>query len=112
MNAVMNMRSLALMLPVLLLIALPAYALSLDAARDQGYVGEQRDGYVGIVKNAPGVKELVNDVNTKRKIEYQKISAKNGQPVNVVAKIAAEKIINKLKSGHYYQDGGGNWVKK
>lgn len=108
----MKTRFLALILPVFFLIALPVYALDLESARDQGFVGERLDGYVGIVKDAPGVSALIGDINAKRKTEYQKISAKNGQPVDVVAKIAAQTIIGKLKSGHYYQAPDGSWKRK
>jgi uncharacterized protein YdbL (DUF1318 family) len=108
----MKTRFFALILPVFILIALPAVALDLQSARDRGYVGEQRDGYVGIVKDSPGVAELVSDINAKRKREYQKISDKNGEPVNVVAGVAAESIIAKLKPGHYYQGPDGSWKQK
>ncbi|MCL4678802.1 MAG: DUF1318 domain-containing protein [Alphaproteobacteria bacterium] len=108
----MKTRFLALILPVFLLIALPVYALDLDSARNQGLVGERLDGYVGVVKDAPGVSALVADINAKRKAEYQKISAKNGKAVDIVGKIAAETIIAKLKPGHYYQGPDGGWKKK
>lgn len=108
----MKARFFALILPVFLLIALPVFALDLDSARDQGLVGERLDGYVGVVKDAPGVSALVAEINAKRKAEYQKISAKNGQPVDVVAKLAAPKIVAKLKPGHYYQGPDGGWKKK
>ena len=108
----MKTRFLALILPVFFLIALPAYALDLDSARDQGLVGEKLDGYVGVVKDGPGVAALVSEINAKRRVEYQKISAKNGKPVDVVGKIAAETIIGRLKPGNYYQGPDGSWKKK
>ena len=108
----MKSRFFALILPVFFLIALPAYALDLDTARDQGLVGEKLDGYVAVVKDGPGVPALVSQINAKRKAEYQKISAKNGEPVDVVAKLAAPKIIGNLKKGHYYQGSDGSWKQK
>lgn len=42
-----------LLLACLLILALPAWALNLDEAKHQGLVGEQADGYLGIVTSAP-----------------------------------------------------------
>lgn len=95
-----------------LLIAGQAFALDLSQARAQGLVGEKQDGYVAVVKPSPDVQAVVNDVNARRKAEYARISAQNGQPVSVVGKIAAEKIINGLPSGSLYQGAGGGWTSK
>ncbi len=92
------------------MLATPAFALDLQAARMQGLVGEQNTGYAKALK--PEAASLVAEVNAKRKAEYQRISAQNGQPVDVVAGLAAEQIISKLPSGVAYQDASGNWVKK
>jgi len=87
--------------------ALPALALDLQTARGQGLVGERSDGYVAAIK--PEAKALVNEVNAKRKAEYARISKENGQSVDVVAKLAAEQVINNLAAGAMYQDANGNW---
>ena len=45
----------------------PAYA----AARAEGLVGEQPDGYLGIVGSAtPALRTLVNSINIQRKAAY------------------------------------------
>src|ERR1043166_8631785 len=95
------------------LAALPAWAgLDLQAARSQGLVGEKADGYVSGLKNSPDVTALVAEVNARRKAEYASISKKNGQSVDVVAKLAAEEIINKLAPGASYQGPDGSWKKR
>jgi uncharacterized protein YdbL (DUF1318 family) len=92
---------------LLVLLSLPAMAMDLQGARSQGLVGERLDGYVqAIDASAQG---LVDEVNAKRKAEYARISKENGQPVAVVAKIAAEQIIANLPAGAKYQDSSGNW---
>ena len=73
-------------------------ALDLPEARTQGLVIERQDGYIKAVNNDSKVQELVNKVNAVRKAEYQRISKENGQPVEVVAKIAAEEIARKIKN--------------
>lgn len=95
-----------------LLFAGQAFALDLSQARSQGLVGERLDGYVAVVKPAADAQALANDVNARRKAEYERISKQNGQPVSVVGTIAAEKIINGLPSGSLYQGAGGGWTSK
>ena len=94
------------------LIAWPAMALDLQSARSSGQIGEKLDGYVAAVAPSADVNALISEVNAKRKAEYARISAQNGQPASLVGKVAAEQIINKLPSGALYQDVSGNWKKR
>lgn len=93
-------------------LAFPTWALDLQQARSQGLVGELPNGYVGVVQSNPEAQKLATDVNARRKQEYQRISKENGEPVAVVAKLAAVQIIQKLPSGSLYQSPDGRWVKK
>ncbi len=95
-----------------LFFSLPAMALDLQEARNSGLVGESRTGYVEAVVNRPDVQALVSEVNAKRKIEYARISRENGQSADVVAKLAAEQIVNRLSPGAYYKDAGGSWKQR
>ena len=53
----------------------PAY----QAARAAGEVGEQPDGYLGVVGSAsPAVRALVNNINIQRKAAYTQQSAASG----------------------------------
>lgn len=85
---------------VFTLISSQAFALDLQQARSQGIIAEQPNGYITVVKNSPEAAKLASDVNAARKQEYQRISQEKGQPVDVVAKIAAEEIARKLNSGN------------
>lgn len=89
-----------------------AFALDLSGARAQGIVGEKLDGYVAVVKPSAEAQALVNDINTRRRAEYDQISRQNSQPVSVVGKVAAETIINGLPSGSLYQGADGSWKTK
>lgn len=95
-------------------IATPALAMDLDGAKAQGLVGERPDGYVGAVSSNPSgeVAGLVSSVNSARKQQYTSIATKNAQPLPVVEKLAAEKLIQRLDSGQYYMGKSGNWEKK
>lgn len=93
--------------------ALPSAALDLDAAKQQGLVGEQTDGYVAAVAAAPSadVQELVADVNAKRKVAYQEIAQKNGTKVEDVAALSAQKLITRAPAGAWIRDKG-QWYQK
>lgn len=93
-------------------LASPAFAIDLQSARSSGIVGEKNDGYVAVLKASSEADALAAEVNARRKAEYTRISKENGQPVDVVAKVAAEAIINKLSAGSSYQATDGSWKKK
>lgn len=108
----MKLRLLSAAALVLSLAALPAFAADLHTARTQGLVGEKLDGYVAAIQNTPEIQALVNDVNAKRRDEYNRISKANGQTPDVVGKLAAEEIYKKLQPGSPYQGPGGGWQKR
>lgn len=89
-----------------------AFAITLDEAKANGLVGEQLDGYLGLVVQNAKAQEVVADVNAKRRELYRKLAEKNGVSLEVVAKLAAEKAAEKTQSGHYIQNMDGEWVKK
>ncbi|AMX02945.1 YdbL family protein [Microbulbifer thermotolerans] len=96
-----------------LLFTLPALAITLDQARNQGLVGEANSGYIAVVsKSTPELEKLVADVNAKRKAEYARIAKRNNIDIAQVAARAAEKLEARLATGHYYQDSRGRWVQK
>lgn len=59
----------------------PAYA----AAREAKEVGEQPDGYLGVVKGGPAIQALVRDINIKRKAAYTQSAQANGSTVEQFA---------------------------
>jgi uncharacterized protein len=99
-----------LMTLVLATLAFPAAALELSDARASGAVGEKSDGYVTALK--PEASALAAEVNAKRKAKYAEISKQNGQPVDVVAKLAYPQIVSGLPAGAKYQDSSGAWKTK
>jgi uncharacterized protein len=89
-----------------------ASAMSLDEAKSKGFVGEQANGYLGIVSNPdPEVQALVADVNRQRKTKYVEISNKNGTTMAAVEALAGEKAIQQTPKGRFVQSNG-NWQKK
>jgi len=97
---------------LLLTLAVPALGLDLDEARTQGLLGEQADGYVGIVASStPELEKLAADINGKRKAHYADIAARNGTPIEAVAALAGKKLVEGAPAGQFVKTNGG-WMKK
>lgn len=103
-----------LALASLVLLALPAWALSLDEAKDRGLVGERSNGYLGIVVDNPGsdVRSLVADINRKRKEAYQDSAKSAGVELQVIEARIGQRLQNKAEPGHYIETGDGRWRRK
>lgn len=110
MRNVLKMMTLA----ICLLLTTTALALTLQEAKSQGLVGEQRDGYVGfVVSDVPvDVRALVRDINSRRRVLYQEIAEENGIRLEQVAALAYEEAVEETRSGHYVQNASGAWQKK
>jgi uncharacterized protein YdbL (DUF1318 family) len=93
------------------LLALPAFALDLDAAKADGLVGETSTGYIAAVKPSADVDALVSSINSQRKVYYQEIATKNGISLQAVEVRAGQKAIEKTTTGNYINNGTG-WQKK
>lgn len=83
----------------------PAYA----EARAKGQIGEQPDGYLGIV-GAPtdALRRLVADINLQRKAAYAE-SAKDGSTVEQFAFVSGCNLIAKTAPGEKYRTPAGEW---
>ena len=95
-----------------LLMSANAYALTLQQAKTQGLVGEQTNGYLGLVVNNPEAKQLMLSVNSKRKQHYQTIAKKNKLTTSDVANRAAKKAIAAADKKHFVQNTAGKWQQK
>jgi len=84
----------------------PAYA----AARSSGEVGEQTDGYLGIVgAPTPALRALVNNINIQRKAKYTQ-GASNGATVEQMAFTSGCNLILATAPGEKYQTPNGGWA--
>lgn len=92
----------------------PSWAIDLQDAKAQGLLGEQPNGYLGLVNaNAPAeVKTLMKNINAKRKEEYQAIAQRNHTQLNVVEALAGKKAIERTPGGQYIRLPSGQWTKK
>ena len=84
----------------------PAYA----AARADGSVGEQIDGYLGIVGEAtPTLRDMVNDINIKRRAVYTQRARSNQATLEAYATTAGCQAIMRTVPGEKYQAPDGTW---
>jgi len=89
-----------------------AWALNLDEAKSGGMVGETPSGYLEAVGNqSDAVKNLVKNINGKRKAQYKSIAQKNGASLQAVEALAGEKAMKAAGKGHFIKVNG-KWVKK
>ena len=88
--------------------------MSLADAKQQGLVGEQYDGYLGVVTSTSfsAVQSLVTSVNTKRRAEYQRIAKTNAISVADVEALAGQKALKKTLPGNYVKAQGQGWRQK
>lgn len=98
----------------LMVASLAVGAMDLQQAKEAGWVGEKRDGYLGVVSaSAPAdAKKLVDEVNRLRRQNYESIASKNKLDLRTVEQLAAEKAIQKTEPGHYVQSADGGWTRK
>lgn len=90
-----------------------AWSADLRQAKEAGQIGEQPDGYLGIVGSVPAdVRALVSDINQKRRDAYQGIARDNGTTLKAVEIMAGQKAIDKTPSGQFIQSSSGQWIKK
>jgi hypothetical protein len=97
-----------------MLVAANAAASPLTQPKADGWIGEQADGYLGLVReDAPApIKLLVEQVNAKRKAGYMEIAKQQGVPLSEVEKVGGKTAIEKTLPGNYIRDTDGVWHKK
>ncbi|WP_419810148.1 YdbL family protein [Sphingomonas sp.] len=84
----------------------PAYA----AARSAGQVGEQPDGYLGVVgAGSADLRALVSSINIQRKSAYTAKAQASGATVEQLAFTSGCNLIAKTSAGEKYRTPGGAW---
>ncbi len=96
-----------------LLVSFSSWALELDAAKQMGLVGEQTNGYLGLIASSHNeAAALVSDINQQRKQRYQDIASRQNTPLANIEKLAGDKLVQKAAAeGHYYQTASGSWAR-
>lgn len=99
-----------------MMMSAPARAQSgaVAQALATGSVGEQSDGYLGVVGSVSAdVKAEVEAINIKRRAAYTDLAAKRGVTVaDVAAATGCQTLANRVKTGQAYRIAGGAWQTK
>ena len=109
----MTKLSKAIMIFLLMFNTACVFAADLQQAKSEGLVGEQLNGYLGVVsaEASSDVRTLVSDINAKRKAKYESIASQNSTSLETVELLAGKKAIEKTRAGNYVQTATG-WKKK
>ena len=85
-----------------------------EQARAAGQVGEQADGYLGIVSTAtPDLKSRVDQINIKRRALYTQSASERDVTVDAMAAATAcELFQSRIGPNQAYRDETGTWRKR
>jgi uncharacterized protein YdbL (DUF1318 family) len=88
-------------------------AVPLNDAKRAGHLGEQADGYVGVVPGAPpSARALADRINGERAPHYGEIAANTETTPAAVAAIAGQKRIARASPGEWIRDANGKWQQR
>ena len=115
----MRTLKLAIFAAAALLLASPAFAdlaadkATVTAAKAAGTVGEQADGYLGIVSSADGtVTAAVTAINAGRREVYSQTATKSGVTPDAAGQATGAQLIANTPAGQYIKPIGGAWTRK
>ncbi len=95
--------------------AASAASAVVENAKNNCIVGEQADGYLGVVSGESASAEVqreIRDINQQRKTVYANLAKRNGVTIEVTAALTAEKLMNQATSGQCVRLSSGEWVKR
>jgi len=102
-----------------LLLAAPVHAdiaqakAVVDAAKAKGVIGEQADGFLGVVRGSDAaVVRAVAEINAGRAEAYREAGAKAGTSAEVAGAAAAQQLFARTPPGRYIKPAGGDWTRK
>ncbi len=82
-----------------------------EQAKAMGIIGEQPNGYLGVIKQSSDADLIVSNVNEWRKKRYQQTALEQGIPLNSIENGAGQRLYQRAEPGHYLLING-KWVKK
>ncbi len=88
---------------------------TVDAAKARGEIGEQIDGYLGVVDGASPSADVINaykEINIARKALYTQAADAGGVQTSIFAQLTGEKTIKKAPRGQFVKDVSGVWKRK
>jgi uncharacterized protein len=85
-----------------------------DAAKAQGIVGEQADGFLGFVSGSgdAALTAAVREINEGRAQVYRDAAQRTGASAAAAGQAAFQQILARMPAGQYYRPLNGSWTRK
>lgn len=86
-----------------------------EEAKSKCVVGEQSDGYLGVVDSAAAsetLKREVRNINQQRKAHFAELAAKNGITIEDAAALTGKRLVEGASSGQCVRMPDGSWAKQ
>ena len=85
-----------------------------DAAKDEGQVGEQADGLLGFVQATDDASlcSAVAEINAARTELYADVAERYGVDPAVVGAASFRRRFDAIPPGQWYRDAHGTWIRK
>lgn len=93
----------------------PQQKALIDAAKVEGVVGEQADGYVGFRTSSSdaALQSAVTTTNAARREAYARSAAQAGTTPDVAgARMFESQLLPRITSGQWYRNAAGQWVQR
>lgn len=87
----------------------------IDAAKAEGVVGEQADGYLGFRSGGgdAALREAVQVTNDGRRRAYERSAEQAGTSADVAgARMFEINLLPRISSGEWYRNAQGQWVQR
>ncbi|MDP2764693.1 MAG: YdbL family protein [Brevundimonas sp.] len=87
----------------------------IDAAKAQGAVGEQADGYLGfrVPSSDPALTEAVQVTNAARREAYARSAQAAGTTADIAgARMFEGQLLPRISTGQWYRNAQGQWVQR
>lgn len=87
----------------------------IDAAKAQGSVGEQADGFLGFRQPSSdaGLTQAVQATNAARRAAYARSATDAGTSADVAgARMFETQLLPRISSGQWYRNAAGQWVQR
>jgi uncharacterized protein YdbL (DUF1318 family) len=112
---VLALSAAAATVPTLAVAQTSAQKAQIDAAKADGVVGEQADGFLGFrtPSSDAGLQAAVSTTNSARRAAYAQSAAGAGTSADVAGSRMFETLIlPRMPAGQWYKNAAGAWVKK
>ena len=115
--AVLAMGAAASTIPTLAVAQTSAQKALIDAAKADGVVGEQADGFLGfrVPSSDAALQAAVRDTNAGRRRVYEQSAATAGDGATAAVagtRMFETQLLPRISSGQWYRNAQGAWVQR